>query len=261
MARYDNVKYTNSFLNQVILRFDFLQFASTNRVFTDDIEKSILRFFPRRGMDQIMRFNSINVVFDSNNPSTPNAQREIQEGIQREYYSLNQKNKLVLSNKYLIIEINEYSNFEELQQWLQGIVIPFYLENQLTVIRAGIRYINILKPDRVKIRKNLFSPEIAATINVNEFQESGEISLIRSMHMTEYLVNGMRLNFRYGLFNPQYPNRLLDNSFALDYDCYSEEPIEVADGLLRCVEKGHNAIQLLFESSITEALRKVMRNE
>ena len=71
----------------------------------------------------------------------------------------------------------------------------------------------------------------------------------------------MHLNFRYGLFNPQHPNKLLDKSFALDYDCYTEEPIEVADSMLRCVEKGHDAIQMLFESSITETLRKEMRNE
>ena len=161
----------------------------------------------------------------------------------------------------MIIEINEYSDFEELQQWLQGIVMPFFLKNKLTVIRTGIRYINILNPDKIKIRKNLFSPEIAATLNTNEFKENSEVFLTRSMHVTEYQINGMHLNFRYGLFNPQYPNQLLDNSFALDYDCYTEEPIEVADGLLRCVEKGHYAIQMLFESSITDALRKVMRNE
>ena len=261
MPLYENIKYEKSFLNQVILRFDFLQFAPTDHVFTNEIEKSILRHFPRRGMDQIIRFNAINVVFDSNNPMAQSAHGEYQEGIQREYFSTSQKNKLILTNKFMIIEINEYSDFEELQQWLQGIVMPFFLKNKLTVIRTGIRYINILNPDKIRIRKNLFSPEIAATLNTNEFQENSEVFLTRSMHVAEYQINGMHLNFRYGLFNPQYPNQLIDNSFALDYDCYTEEPIEVADGLLRCVEKGHDAIQMLFESSITEALRKVMRNE
>lgn len=261
MAIYDNIKYENPFLNQVILRFDFLQFAPSDQVFTNEIEKSILRHFPRRGMDQIIRFNAINVVFDPNNPMAQSAHGEYQDGIQREYYSSNQKNKLILSNKFLIIEINEYSDFEELQQWLQGIVMPFFLRNKLTVIRTGIRYINIFKPDKIRVRKNMFSPEIAATLNTKEFQGDGDIFLIRSMHVTEYQVNGMHLNFRYGLFNPQHPNKLLDKSFALDYDCYTEEPIEVADSMLRCVEKGHDAIQMLFESSITETLRKEMRNE
>ena len=261
MTIYESIKYEKSFLNQVILRFDFLQFAPTDHVFTNEIEMSILRYFPRRGMDQIIRINAINVVFDPNNPSAQSAHGEYQDGIQREYFSSSQKNKLILSNKFLIFEINEYSDFEELQQWLQGIVMPFFIKNKLTVVRTGIRYINIFSSDKIRIRKNLFSPEIAATLNTNGFQENSAVNLTRSMHVTEYQVNGMHLNFRYGLFNPQYPNQLVDNSFALDYDCYSEEPIEVADGLLRCIEKGHDTIQMLFESSITEALRKVMRNE
>ena len=191
----------------------------------------------------------------------PSAHGEYQDGIQREYYSSTQKNKIVLTNKFMIIEINKYSDFEELQKWLHEIVLPFFAKNNLTVIRTGIRYINIFSPDKIKIRKSLFSSEIAAALNTNTFQDNSDVILTRSMHVTEYQINGMHLNFRYGLFNPQYPNQLIDNSFALDYDYYTEEPIEVADGLLRCVERGHDAIQMLFESSITEVLRKEMRNE
>jgi len=261
MTNYDSIKYKKSFLNQVIMRLDFLQFAPTNQVFANDIDKSILNFFPRRGMDQIIRFNEINFVIGPNTPLINNTQGDYLEGIQREYYSLNQKNKLILSNKFLIFEINNYSDFEELQLWLHSIVNPFFLKNQLTVVRTGIRYINIFDSKRIKIRKNMFSPEIASIISTKRFQETKEVMLIRSMNVTEYQVNGMHLNFRYGLFNPQYPNPFDDNSFALDYDCYTEEPIEAAEDILRCIEIGHNAIQMSFESSITDSLRKVMHNE
>ncbi len=261
MDLYENVGYEKSFLNQVILRLDFLQFANTNDIFIDEIENGILRFFPRRGMDQIIRFNALNVVFDSNNPIPQSAHGGYQDGIQREYYSSSQNNKLILSNKSLIFEINEYSNYEEIQQWLKEIVVPLLLKNRLTVIRTGIRYINVFDSEKMRIRKNYFSREIAATISVNEFQEDNSVLLTRSMHVTEYQINGMQLVFRYGLYNPQYPNKLLNYSFALDYDCYTEEPIESVDELLRCIENGHGAIQMLFESSITDVLRKVMHNE
>ena len=261
MSKFDSVKYGNSFLNQVIVRLDFLQFAVSENVFCNDVEKNILRYFPRKGIDQLIRFNAINVVFDPNNPTFQNTRGEFQDGIQREYYSINQKNKTILSNKFLIIEINEYSDFEELQQWLQSIAIPFFKKNRVTVVRTGIRYINIISPNRIRIRKNMFSPEIAATLGVNEFAGDDSIQLTRSMHVTEYQLGELHLNFRYGLFNPQYPNQLNDNSFALDYDCFTEEPIETVDGILQCVEKGHDTIQMLFETSISDAFRRVMNNE
>ena len=260
MTDYDSIKYEKTFLSQVIVRFDFLQFAPTDQIFTSKTEQNILHRFPKKGMDQILRFNAINVVLDPNNKMAQNAHSEYQDGIQREYVSSNQKNKLNLSNKFLAIEITEYSDFETLQLWLQEIVLPFFLKNRLTVIRAGIRYINILKPDDVRIRKNFFTPEIAATLNTKTFKGNRDIVLSRTMHITEYQVGGLRLNFRYGLFNPQYPNQLLDTSFALDYDCYSDEPIDEAEGLLQFVAKGHEAIQMAFESSITDSLRKVMNN-
>lgn len=64
MLEYSSVCYKNTFLNQVIVRVDFAQFIQTNMVFDENIEKEILKIFPRRGKDQIIRFNSINVVFD-----------------------------------------------------------------------------------------------------------------------------------------------------------------------------------------------------
>ena len=49
MPEYSSICYKNSFLNQVIVRSDFLQFVPTNMTFSESIEKEILRIFPRRG--------------------------------------------------------------------------------------------------------------------------------------------------------------------------------------------------------------------
>lgn len=228
---------------------------------TDKTEKNIRRYFPNKGIDQIMRFNAINLVLSPNSNPSSNPQGEFRDGIKSEYSSSDQKNKLSISNKFLVIDVANYKNFEEIQRWLQDIVLPFLLKNKLTVIRTGIRYINVFDPDKIRIRKNFFSPEIAATMNVKTFDENSGISLTQSMHRTEYHVKGMRLFFRYGFHNPQYPGPLLNKSFALDYDCCTNETVEAAEGLLQYVKDAHDAIQTLFESSITDALRKVMRHE
>ena len=102
---YSSICYKNNFLNQVIVRVDFFQFIQTNMVFDEIIEKEILKIFPRRGKDQIIRFNSINVVLDPKNNNLQNANNEIAEGIQREYFTNDGGNKLILSNKFIIFEI------------------------------------------------------------------------------------------------------------------------------------------------------------
>lgn len=98
MPNYSSVSYKNSFLNQVIVRIDFLQFVPTAMTFNENVEKEILKIFPRRGKDQIIRFNSINVVFDPNNNGLPNANGEVIDGIQREYCTNDGLNKLIMQN-------------------------------------------------------------------------------------------------------------------------------------------------------------------
>ena len=52
---YSTTYYKNNFLNQVIVRVDFVQFILNNVVFDHVIEKEILKVFPRRGKDRAMR--------------------------------------------------------------------------------------------------------------------------------------------------------------------------------------------------------------
>ena len=257
MPEYSSISYRESFLNQVIVRVDFLQFAQIP--FGESIEKEILQIFPRRGKDQIIRFNSLNVVFDQNNNGLPNANGEIVEGIQREYFTTDGLNKLILTNKFMIFEINKYTSFDVHKQWFQSILFAFYQKNTVSASRTGIRYINIFDSSKIKLQKNYFTSEIAASLRVASKEE--EPRLIRSMHMSEYRIDEMTMNFRYGMFNPDYPNTLKKNNFALDYDFFSNDVIDSADGIIRVLDKGHQEIQTMFEKSITDSLREVMGNE
>lgn len=259
MKDYSDINYKKTFLNQVIVRVDFLQFLETEKLFCDSIEKVILKEFPRRGMDQKLRFNTINVVFDPNDSNQANTQNESLEGIQREYNK--GKNKLILSNKFIIYEINDYDTFDFHFQVFQTILATLYQKQRLTTARIGIRYINIFATETIKLRKNMFSPEISATFNAKEFVSENGSQLIRAMSINEYQVSNMILKFRFGMFNPDYPNPLIKDSFSLDYDCFTTEPLEAMDDVLRSIVNGHNAIQELFESSITDNLRKVLSDE
>ena len=260
MNDYSGVCYAKTFINQVIIRVDFLQFLAPETVFHLNVEKAILRVFPRRAPDQLIRFNAINVVIDPNK-GEPNTNSQVVDGIQREYRSASDKNKVLLSNKYIVFEINEYKAFDNHMQGISSILSALYSINKITAVRVGIRYINLYDSNKIKIQKNYFASSISSTICSLEKDVSSNIALVRSMHLSEYAINSMKLNFRYGMYNPDYPNPLKKNDFALDYDCFSEEPTESIEDVLQYINNGHQAIQNLFENAITDSLRKVMRSE
>lgn len=262
MADYSSICYKNSFLKQVIVRIDFLQFVPTKKTFNETIEKEILSIFPRRGKDQIIRFNSINVVFDESSNGVPNTNGEVFEGIQREYTTNDGSNKLILTNKFIVFEINDYSNFEEHRQWFQSIILVFFQKNRVTANRTGIRYINMFEQSKIKLQKKFFIPEIAASLYTKiTSSNDDEPRMVRSMHLAEYRIDDMIMNFRYGMFNPEYPNLMKKNDFVLDFDFFSNDVIDSSDGIFHVLDRGHYEIQALFERSITNSLKKVMNDE
>ena len=259
MSEYSSVRYKNCFLRQVIVRVDFSQFIQTNMVFDENIEKEILKTFPRRGKDQIIRFNSINLVLSAKNNGIPNANGEVLEGIQREYLTNDHMNRLILTNKFIVFEINQYSSFELHKKWVQSILLALFQRNSLSATRTGIRYINTFDTSKIKLQKNYFAQDIASSLCIRLIEEEQKPRLIRSMHTAEYRVDEMTMNFRYGMFNPEYPNYLKKNDFALDYDFFSDNVIDSVDEIFQVIDRGHYEIQVLFEHSITDSLREVMQ--
>lgn len=260
MNSFDNIKYSKAFLNQVIIRTDFLEFIPNENLFNVDIEKAILQFFPRRGKDQIIRFNSINVIINASAQNTPNTTGEIVEGIKKEYISSDGQNKFFLTNKYFVFEINAYNSFEDTMKFIRPVLLAIFSKNTITSVRTGIRYINIYDSDKIKLQKNYFSSEVSAAL-YSKSSINDEFYLTRAMSLIEYAKDSLLLKFRCGTFNPDYPNKQIKNSFVLDYDCYIEETIDSMDEILKYIEKGHESIQILFENSITDSMRKVMNGE
>ena len=260
MKDYSIIEYNNNFISQVIIRVDFSKFIETEFVFGENVENEILKYFPNKGMFQIVRYNTLTESYNSKS-DLPAHSIEVKEGRQREYISINRKNKLILSNKHIVFEINMYQNYEQIYNCLNPIFDALFSKTSIYTKRVGIRYINILDSEKMPIRKNYFSSVISQIISTNTFNENDDIILIRSLQSCEYLVDEMILCFRYGLYNPQYPEKLTNNSFSLDYDCFTGEVFDTKDGVMKAINKGHKFIQIMFESSITDSLRKVMNNE
>lgn len=252
---YSNICYKNSCLSQVIIRLDFLEFINSKCLFNEDVEKVLLPNYPKMGMQQIIRFQTMNFTVD---PEGAKTERTRQDGIQQEFVN-SDGNKIILANKYIVLEINKYASYEiELNKFVP-VLKAIMTKTQLTAIRTGIRYINEFGHNGIKVQKSYFTMPSAAFVDTKIL--NGEKAIpIRTMALNEYAVGDMRLNFRYGQYNPQYPQPIKQISFVLDYDCFCEESLRGLESMLEHINRGHEAIQELFESSITEKLRRVMQN-
>ena len=260
MKDLSKICYNNLFLEQVIIRCDFQEALVTGHIFSDDIVQIILQGFPNRGKPQVVRFGRVNVdVSFGENPSS-STEHQISDGIQIVFCD-NEDNKLILSNNMIIFEINNYTTFENIKKHMQPIMEAIFNNNAVQITRTGIRYINHFVSNNVKVKKNFFAKDIASAYETKLPKLKDNIVCIRSMHTAEYRIDDMHLTFRYGMFNPDYPGIMKKNDFVLDYDCCCNDMIADCFNLLEHIDKAHDAIQILFEESITDSLREIYRNE
>lgn len=253
---YASVCYKKSCISQVIIRIDFLEFIDSKALFDEDIERSLIVNFPKKGMQQIIRFQTMNFTVD---PSGAKTEGSTQEGLQQEFSNFD-GNKIVLSNKFIVLELNKYSKYEIELTKLFPVLRNLMTRTRLTAMRTGIRYINMFEKNGIKPQKGYFNSPVSALAD-SKICNAGKAVPIRAMALNEFVVDDMRLNFRYGQYNQQYPRPIKQVSFVLDYDCFCEEPLSGYDGIVEHINKGHDAIQELFENSITDKLRKVMTDE
>ena len=248
---YSNVVYKKTALSQVIVRLDFSEYVESEKLFVSSISDVIQMSFPKKSMQQLIRFQTMKFTFDSNGAKSDKSQ---EEGIQQEYMD-SVGNKLIISNKFLIMEVNLYSSYEELMNKLAPIIRMVLSTSGKTIIRTGIRYINIYNESSIKPQKNFFTVPVSALVESKTVSES---QCIRMMSLSEYNLDDLRLNFRYGQYNPNYPQPIKHPSFVLDFDCFCELLLSDYNRIMEHIKAAHDEIQRFFEDSITDSLRKVM---
>ena len=257
MMNYLDCNYSRNFISQVIIRVDFLEFVPTERLFSDALINEIIKKFPKKGMQQVIRFEDVSVFLE---PDTSTTKRKTEEGLQQQF-SNSENNKIILSNKFFVLEINAYSNYENTIAMMEPVFRSILSSFQLTSVRTGIRYINIYEDGQIRLTKNLFSTDIGTSVNLKLSEDNNGLNCLRSMTLREYKFNDMRVNFRFGMYNPEFPNLMRHANFVLDYDCFCEEQICGYDAIMNHIEEGHNAIQHLFETSISDKLKGIMKSE
>lgn len=258
MLENEAICYNKNFINQVIVRVDFLKLISNEVISSAPFVQSIIEYFPRRGKEQILRFNTVGLAITPEKMKISADNPQTVDGRQIEYTSESGKNKVVVSNQYIIFTIKEYHSFEKHFKCIKDIVGRLFEEETTIASRTGIRFINMYEPQKITIRKKYFSSDVAAAIMSSKHLKD-EPNMLRSMHFNEYRFDNMILNFRFGMFNPDYPETIKTNAFVLDFDCFTNSNIDNTPEIVQCILDGHTHIQELFERKITDLMREEMQ--
>lgn len=172
------------------------------------------------------------------------------------FHGLSREKTLVLDPKFIVISYNKYDRYETLKEEFEKIFMSIFKHYQdLQPQRLGLRYINKIKIDKNDPLdwKGTIKSELWSTIYFSSQPEC----LSRVFNNLEHNYGDFNLRFQFGIHNSDYPQPIKNKEFVLDYDAYSNistEPKEIVSNF----DKFHSAIQILFEKSITDKLRRRM---
>ena len=82
-------------------------------------------------------------------------------------------------------------------------------------------------------------------------------SLSRVFNVVEFTYDDAFLKFQYGLFNNDYPAKIKQKVFILDFDMFTSEILEKEDVNIK-LDEFHIKLGSFFEEIITDKLRIVM---
>ncbi|BCV48515.1 TIGR04255 family protein [Shewanella algae] len=121
--------------------------------------------------------------------------------------------------------------------------------------RIGVRYINSIElTEKNPLEWSEYLNE--NILGIVSFHACENIS--RVFHILEYNFDGQALKYQFGLPNPDYPAVIKKKQFILDLDSYFTGAFDEKD-IYFCINQCHHKIQELFEKSITDKTRNLMR--
>lgn len=241
-----NNKYKKNYLDRVIIRLDFSSEVSLSRVgLNKKTSDSILKLFPIFEPKKHTHKN-IDITLTPVKETTKEESHLLFQGNERE-------RTLVIAPDYLSLEYSRYSNFEDMKRELMHTVEALLKQEDFSLKRIGLRYINKIQlneKDPLNWKK-YFIPSLINNLKIVPRQEN--LTRIFS-NIIQTFEDEMTLNFRYGIFNSDYPSRIKKKEFILDFDAYKHDLIQ-SHSIVSEIETYHQRINELFESVIKDEFR------
>lgn len=244
-------KYTHNFLKNVTVRIDFSQnFYEISSDVPNALKEKLKENFPFVQRKSALA-EQMHVVSE-----TEVQRRHIREN--HWFFQAKDGSKtLCLAPNFLWIDYKRYDCFDDLRATfshvLEGLCESF---PGLSANRFGLRYFNSIEMTDPHVTewedfldKNLLSIFALA---------DDKTKISRAFHNLEMNYGNLNLTFLYGMHNQDYPAPIRQKTFVLDFDAYSTNP-QNKDELKANLVAMHDRIKALFEKSITDKLRLLMK--
>ncbi len=246
----DSISYPRNFLTKVLARVDLASpLAGLQNELPKNISKAALQSFP---IAEPKPAFSQEVVVTAKDLT---AHKE--EYTQWNFYGRNREKRLRIVPEAFFVVYNNYDRYETLRQEFLTIVDSFFtsFEADAQPSRLGLRYINQLDvPGSGPLDWQAYVNDELLGLFSYAIEEA---QLSRVFSNFEVVFSDFNLRFQFGVHNPDYPAPMRRRAFVLDYDAYFKGPLEPNE-IRDCLNKYHEAIQRLFERSITDKLREIM---
>lgn len=244
--------YQNNYITNVIFRIDFPEVPNINQQDPpSEFIKKIEDRFPN--LEQLK-----GETFELESKTNTRTIRQKEKFAWRLTDS-EKETILIIDPGYLTLESLKYKNFDSFIKDIKIIFQNFFLLYPVEVAnRIGLRYINQIKWNKGSPLdwKEILDPSLYSI--PKDFITKSD-SILRAMNLLEIEEDEYFLRFQFGLFNSEFPNPIARKEFVLDYDCYTEDQVEISE-IYNKVEEFNKIIYKWFERSIDEGLRNAMRN-
>ncbi|MEW6312957.1 MAG: TIGR04255 family protein [Pseudomonadota bacterium] len=247
---HENVCYKKPFLKDVILRLDFGSMVeSFTRALPQKVATAALQRFP---LFEPQKAQIQEITF-----STSALQTKTADSMQWVYHGKNREKALTITPEFFLITNRQYESFEAFHEDFDHVLKTlFEAQNDLSVGRVGLRYINVLDTpgDEPLAWADYINEGMLGIIDMHKDVKA----LTRAFHIVEFNYDGQHVKFQFGISNPDYPAPIKRRQFVLDIDSYFTGALTQED-VARCVNAAHEKIQALFEESITDKTRALMK--
>ena len=242
-------KYRAPFLKEVIVRLDFSSpVTKLAKTVPQGLKQMVLRSFP---ISEPKDF--IGKELEVTKHTT---KEKILEGTNWFFHSTDRQRTLAVFIDNVNITYREYDSFDVLKQDFLPIVEELFgTYKDLEGKRLGLRYINeiTLSENSVLDWTKYLDERLLASLNFPRDPSK----ICRAFNNLELNYGDLIIRFQYGMYNADYPATIRKKSFILDYDAYYKGPQNLED-VKHNIDIFHEAIQTLFEYSISDELRILM---
>jgi uncharacterized protein (TIGR04255 family) len=248
------MEYKSNYLTEVIFRLDFAApVESIQKQTNKELTKSILKNFPIQEIQDIP-INDFVLNHDGSASVSKIMTKEFR------YFAKNREKYLQLSNDFFVISFREYKSFTDFKEKVISVIDTLFQSN-VQVRRMGMRFINQIKSNENPTDPTNWSGLICDNLirNIEFHDTKSEYS--RILTTLEFNFEDFNLRFQHGIINQNYPGKIKEKLFLLDFDAYSEGYYETKDEITTFMEKAHNSIVNMFENSIEENLRRELLND